>query len=187
MALAASTDPRTWLFSQPQLLVVLFAGAVWLFNMIARARNAASRAEPRPQDGREPGPGGQGGPSSSDPDGDERARRVRAEILRKIAERRSGLPVLQPARAREERWSPGPPEIPGDALSASRGPVEAPAAPPPAMAGLPASPPPAPPGAGAQGPSAGAAWLEELRGRDTARRAILVREILGPPVALRRG
>jgi hypothetical protein len=31
----------------------------------------------------------------------------------------------------------------------------------------------------------GSLWLEELRSRDSVRRAILVREILGPPIALR--
>ncbi len=186
MALAASTDPGTWALAHPQRLVVLFAGAVWLFNMIARARSAASSAEGRPPGEREPAAGGQGGAPSGDPEDDERARRVRAEILRKIAERRTGLPVLQPARAREERWSPGPPDMPADALMANRGPAEGPSA-----AGAPAARPlggaPAPIGAASPGLSAGAAWLEELRGRDSARRAILVREILGPPVALRRG
>jgi len=158
---------------------------VWLFNMIARARSAASNPEGRPPGEREPAAGGPGGAPSGDPEDDERARRVRAEILRKIAERRTGPPALQPARAREERWSPGPPDIPEDALKANRGPAEGPSA-----AGAPARPPggaPAPIGAASPGLSAGAAWLEELRGRDSARRAILVREILGPPVALRRG
>jgi hypothetical protein len=39
--------------------------------------------------------------------------------------------------------------------------------------------------AGAPAKTAGALWLDELRSRDSARRAILVREILGPPIALR--
>jgi hypothetical protein len=41
------------------------------------------------------------------------------------------------------------------------------------------------PAAGPPGPRAGAWWLDELRARDSVRRAIVAREILGPPVALR--
>jgi hypothetical protein len=40
-------------------------------------------------------------------------------------------------------------------------------------------------GAGSPGSPPGIQWLDELRSPETARRAILLREILGPPIALR--
>ena len=179
--IAASSNPLDWLLSQPQLLVVVFAGAVWLMNMIARARRASSGADDAPERGRGQGPV----PSAGDVDVDERARRVRAEILRKIAERRGIAPTAQPARARIERWAPAPPEIAPEAAPRAAGvPATVPGVPPlPAPQAPRAGPAPAL--GGAPGATPGAVWLDELRGRDSVRRAILVREILGPPIALR--
>jgi len=181
--LLAASDPRGWLLSQPQLLVVLFAGAVWLFNRIARARTSASGPAGAPQGTRPPEPAA-GGPSDSDPGDEDRARLVRAEILRKIAERRAP----QPASNREERRSPGPTETPRTVQGGGRGLIQAvvpeglaAVQPRAAVPGTPKSSVPA----GAAAPTGGALWLEEMRSRDTARRAIVVREILGPPVALR--
>ena len=188
MSLAASSNPANWLLSQPQLLFVLFAGAVWLFNMIARARRGVLGADRERQESREPGAGGRSGAASEDPGDEGRARRVRAEILRKIAERRATSPLLQPARAREERWSPAPPDIPASTPPTSRGFTEDAADQVPAAARPRANPsggPPLVPVGVAAGPLSGAVWLDELRSKDTARRAILVREILGPPIALR--
>ncbi|HEY1764330.1 MAG TPA: hypothetical protein VGF85_05355, partial [Opitutaceae bacterium] len=64
------------------------------------------------------------------------------------------------------------------------GPAEEPA---PALAPIPAfqRAAPAPSTATAHLPVPVSPWLEELRTRDSSRRAILLREILGPPVALR--
>ncbi|HXQ80562.1 MAG TPA: hypothetical protein VN775_04565 [Opitutaceae bacterium] len=182
----AASDPRNWLLSQPQLIFLLFVGAVWLFKLIARARTSVSDAARGPQPA-QPEPGGQAGSAAADTDDEYRSRRVREEILRKIAERRAGAAGPQPARIRVERLATEPPAIVRAAPTASRGPAEA------AAPGFPgAQAPPSPGGrpdvsaaGGAAGPSAGALWLDDLRTRDTVRRAILVREILGPPVSLR--
>ena len=186
----AASDPRNWLLTQPQLLFVLFAGAVWVFKMIARARASASNRARGSQEAERPEPGGQGPPAGQDPDDEFRARRVREEILRKIAERRAGSLAPQPALIRAERMAIEPPPIAGEAPAGSRGAADAAAAVRVAgvqpLATAPTGLPPA--GAllgGAPGPSAGALWLDVLRSRDTVRRAILVREILGPPIALR--
>jgi len=45
----AASDPRNWLLSQPQLIFLLFVGAVWLFKLIARARTSVSDAARGPQ------------------------------------------------------------------------------------------------------------------------------------------
>ncbi len=188
-ALAASPDPGSWLVSHPQLIVVLFVGAMWLIKLINRARTAASGPESVPQEAGGLGTGGQGGPPGQDLDDEERTRRVREDILRKIAERRGGGAAAQPAPARGERQAPGPPALSRAALNIGRGPAEgnvgtkprsteAPVEPPVvALAGIVAG--------GSPGPTAGSQWLEDLRSRDAVRRAILAREILGPPVALR--
>jgi hypothetical protein len=181
MVPVAASDPRNWLLTQPQLLFVLLAGAVWLFNVIARARAAASNRARGSQEAVRPELGSQGGPAAQDPDDEFRSRRVREEILRKIAERRAGARAPQPARVREERMAPEPPAIAEAAPAGSRGLEELAAA--ARFAG--AQPRANAPAGGAQGLPAGALWLDDLRSRDTARRAILAREILGPPIALR--
>jgi len=188
MTLAAAFDLRSVLASQPQLLVVLFAGAVWLFKMIGRARRAASNPALEPKEGMPPAPDGGGGASGQDLDEETRTRRVREDILRKIAERRGTASTAQPARFREERRAPVPPAIATTASSAVRGAAQGAtgAAFPDAQPGGPQIAATAVPlAAGVPVPSAGALWLEELRTRDSVRRAILVREVLGPPVALR--
>jgi len=187
----AASDPRSWLLSQPQLLFILFVGAIWLFRAIARARAAISEAARGPQEARGPESADQGSPAGQEPDEEERTRRVRAEILRKIAERRAGALAAQPARVREERLAPEPAPILGTAPGGSRGPAQRTAAAAgfrgtqtvsgESLGGPPAPPPPG----GATGPAAGGQWLDDLRARNTVRRAILAREILGPPVALR--
>jgi len=187
MTPVAASDPRSWLLSQPQLLFLLFVGAVWLFKAIARARASTSDAARGPQAAQGPEPVGRAGPAGPDPDDEYRSRRVREEILRKIAERRGGASGPLPARVRVERLAPEPPAITRAAPGVGRGLAEATA---PGLAGAKATafsggPPAVPPVGGAPGPSAGALWLDDLRARDTVRRAILVREILGPPVALR--
>ena len=171
----AAADPQSWLLSQPQLIIVLFAGAIWLANLLARARRRSAEADDAPGPGRA-APAVR--PTAEDPGEDERTRRVRAEILRRIAERRAVAPPAQPARATIERWPAGRPEPAAEAAARTEHP-------PAPSQGARASPPAAPAWAAAAAPPAGAAFLEELRGRESARRAILVREILGPPVALR--
>lgn len=165
MVLAASPDPG-WLSSQ--LVFVAIAGATWLFRVIKSSGDASRRAQAKPA---EPAPAATLAELAREEE--ERTRRVREEIRRKIAERRAGSGV--PPRVFEEKWRPIPPAAEPEAPPA---PAEMPAA----AAAFQAS---AIPAVAAPGPSAGVLWLEELRTRDSARRAILVREILGPPVALR--
>jgi hypothetical protein len=193
LVLAASSDPRAWLLSQPQLLFVVFAGAIWLVKFIARVRTSASRAAGAPPESGRPEAEGPDDHTRQVAEDEERTRRVREDILRKIAERRARAAVAPPpATLRVERVPPEPPPVVAAAPYAGRGPAEAAAATPPAQAPVPGvigrlpSPLPAAPLApSVQGPSIGALWLEELRGRENVRRAILVREILGPPLALR--
>jgi hypothetical protein len=184
---AAATDPINWLLSKPQLIFLFFAGAVWLIKLINRARAETRDPEPETRET------GRLEANGRDPDEAQRTRRVREDILRKIAERRAGT-AAPPPRVREARPGPATPAIAGAASSGNRGTsqgaaatgsavVQAPVAGP--LAGTPFAPPASPLSGGVPIPTAGSLWLDELRTRDSARRAILVREILGPPVALR--
>ena len=183
---AAATDPINWLLSKPQLIFLFFAGAVWLVKLINRARAEARDPEPEAREA------GRLEANGRDPDEAQRTRRVREDILRKTAERRPG--AEPPPRVREIRPAPAAPAIAGAASSGNRGTsqgaaatgsavVQAPVAGP--FGGTPFAPPASPLSGGVPMPTAGSLWLDELRTRDSARRAILVREILGPPVALR--
>ena len=58
MVLAASFFASGGLFSQPQLVFVLFAGAVWLIKQINRSKAAGARPASAPQVGGPPEPGG---------------------------------------------------------------------------------------------------------------------------------
>jgi hypothetical protein len=191
MVLAASFFASGGLFSQPQLVFVLFAGAVWLIKQINRSKNAGARPASAPQVGGPPEPGGGDGPAGQVPDDEERTRRVREDILRKIAARRAG--TAAPTRTYYNPLAPDPQAEIAAALFGSGPPAKATAAAASSAArsratAMPAGPstPPVYVAAAVAGPSAGALWLEELRTRDSVRRAIVVREILGPPVALRR-
>ena len=166
--------------SLPQLVFLLFAGAVWLVKILNR-----SKAPPASRPPVQPGPeaadsGDPGVPLAQDSEAEERARRVREEILRKIAERHPSASVgelrglVKAAYARREpvRGAAGP--VPSTMQPAVIAPPAFAQAAPEAFSGntLPVK-------------SAGAVWLDELRSHDSARKAILVREILGPPIALR--
>ena len=164
MILAASSDPSNWLVSQPQLVFVAIAGAAWLFKMIKSAADARRQPEDGPAK-----PGARASLAEVAGEKEERTRRVREDIRRTIAERRRG--AATPASVSEEEWD-SPPAAPVLPL-------------PMRAAAAPALQPIAVLAAGKQLPSAGGLWLEELRTRESVRRAILVREILGPPVALR--
>jgi len=143
----------------PQLLLFVVVFLVWIFKAIQRAV-AGPSAPTRP--GSRPG---QAGPELSD---DERERRVRDEILRKVTERQLG-----------RRAAPGTARVaPAPAAGPSAGRV----AQAPAFAAPASSPPIA---AAASEPSRGSRWLDDLRTRDGVRGAVLAREILGPPLALR--
>jgi len=165
--------------SLPQLVFLLFAGAVWLINILSRAKARPAEPQPGPQRAEEADAPGPDLPEAADPEAEERANRVREEILRKIAERNPDASARQLrglVKAAYQRREP----VGGAAMRPSPG---TPPAAPAMAASLP--PAPAPGAAGAQARSAGAAWLDELRSHESARRAIVVREILGPPVALR--
>jgi len=164
MIMAASSDPGRWLFSQPQLIFVAIAGATLLFRMIKHAGGVGELPKDEPAK-----PGSRASSAEVTGEGEERTRRVREDIRRKIAERRAG--AATPASISEGKWDTAP------AASVPLLPLRAAAAP--------ALQPIAALAIGKQVPSAGALWLEELRTRDSVRRAILVREILGPPIALR--
>ena len=167
--------------SLPQLVFVLFAGAVWLVKLLNRPKPSPAGPIPDARRAEETQADEPDIAAAADPEAEERANRVREEILRKIAERNPSASAGQLrslVRAAYQRREPvgGAAERPSSAAL-------------PARMAKQAVPPPAPPAgaaaAGAPARSAGAAWLEELRSRDSARHAILVREILGPPIALR--
>jgi hypothetical protein len=184
----AAANPLERLLSQPQLLVVIFAGVVWVLKMLGKAKAAASRASNAPRPAGQQEPDAAEGAARRAMEDEERAQRVREDILRRIAERRAraeeGVP---PARARPERVLP-PPLAPAR-MAREAEPVFPPAPSPPletrAPAMIPGRQPAAAVGAGPPGPPAGILWLDELRSPETVRRAILLREILGPPIALR--
>jgi hypothetical protein len=186
MTLLLAASPLEQLLNHPQLLVVIVAGIAWALKLVGKASSAAARkAGPSVEGERREAEEAEEAARRSVED-EERARRVREEILRKIAERRAqatGAPPPAPPRVRRVPPPIEPPRvtvIPVEAV-ASRAP-----APPTFVSPLPAArPPPASIAAMAHGPAPVSPWLEELRTPDAARRAILLREILGPPVALR--
>jgi len=167
--------------SLPQLVFLLFAGAVWLVKVLNSRTKAAPASRPPVQTGPEVADSGEPGvPFAQDSEAEERSRRVREEILRKIAERHPSASVgelrglVKAAYARREPVRGAAGAVP-------------PAAQPTAIA-QPAFAPVAPAAFSVNTlpvKTAGAVWLDELRSHDSARKAILVREILGPPIALR--
>ncbi len=183
----AAVNPLEQLLSQPQLRVVIFSGVVWVVEMLGKAKAAAARASNAPR------PAGQQDSEEAEAaarramEDEERAQRVREDILRRIAERRARAEgAARPASARPERVLP-PPLVPLE-LDREPEPVVASAALPPAPVMVLRGPPAeaaAAAGTGPLGSSPGLPWLDELRTPETARRAILLREILGPPIALR--
>jgi hypothetical protein len=177
---------------QPQFAFFIIVGVLWLIKAIGRAKAAFLKEERPQQEANRPGPAPRAGPVEASLTDEERALLVRQDILKKRAERQAEAASLR--RMAGERQAPVPPTLsrrtPAAALPP---PVKTPlvAAYPAAQAriALPQIPAVAPRigslAVEAQGPSAAALWLDELRSRDSVRRAILVREILGQPVALR--
>jgi hypothetical protein len=169
---------------QPQIVFFLIIGVMWLFKAISRAK-AAFLGEQRPQqEADRPKSAEKAGPVEASLSAEERALLVRQDILKKRAQRQAEAAAFMGVPS--ERQAPAPPPLVRTA------PTQA-AAKPAAAAGYTGALPRAPVFATPVGllapavpvPSAGSLWLDELRGRDSARRAILVREILGQPVALR--
>jgi hypothetical protein len=184
----AAVNPLERLLSQPQLLVVIFAGVVWVLKMLGKAKAAASRASNAPRPAGQPESDAAEAAARRAMEDRERAQRVREDILRTIAERRARAEEgLRPASVRPERVLP-PPLAPAR-MSREAEPVFPSAPSPPLETRAPAMIPgrqvAAAVGAGPPGPPPGTLWLDELRSPETVRRAIVLREILGPPVALR--
>jgi hypothetical protein len=142
----------------PQLLVFVVVLVVWIFKAIQRAV-AGPSAPARP--------GSRAGPELSD---DERERRVREEVLRKVTERQLGRRAASGTpRAAATASAPGR-MAPAFASAAAQ---------PPALAARPGVAAPA------LEPPRGSHWLDDLRTRDGVRGAVLAREIMGAPLALR--
>jgi hypothetical protein len=165
------------LLAQPQVVFFLFVGAVWLFKAISRAKAAFLKEERGPQEPGPAKPAEEAGPVERSLSDEERAILVRRDILQKRAQRSAEAAALM--RIPSERKAAAPPP-----LARGGAPAATPAAQPPARA--PSVAPAAVTLAGyAPAPSPGAQWLDELRTRDSVRRAVLLREILGQPVGLR--
>lgn len=185
-----SFDPINWLTGNPIIWVVLIAGVSWLSKLI--------RGRPKP-----------GSPAPGAPDGEEaeRTRRVQEEVRRRIAERRSRVfqsapETAAPRPAAQNQGEnlrkliakmageePAPPALDEAKAALARQRaieeklrvLESEQAAALARAAQTAAVMPAP-SAPAVSP---AGWLGELRDPRGLRRAIVLREILGPPVGLR--
>jgi len=200
-----------------RLLFPLVLFIIWVVRTFKAARDKAAAA----RDGRPVARGPHGEPI--DPEAEERQRRVREEVARKIAERKALAErkiLMMPSASLERR--PRPPAVeatevrddpqpanaaPNSGLNADRPSAPGGRAPPPPWDG-----PPAPTSepmpitapvpvltarqtglaedferwSAASGRPVAAAALDHLRDPAELRRAMLLREILGPPVGLRR-
>jgi hypothetical protein len=175
------------IFSEKFWLGLIALGA-WLIQKIAVARkNAATRRDGgTPTAGAHGQAAGSAGRAAQVDDEQARTRRVKAEVARKIAQRK--LAERQILMMPSARTDPSPRPVaasaPEDFLGSEIAAKSfAPAA--PYLAPLPLGPsmPALAEAAGAAAPAAN--WLDDLRETSTARRAILYQEILGRPVGLR--
>jgi len=188
-----------------RLLFALFLFAAWAVRSVKAARDRAAAAR-----GNQPvtrGPHGE----PIDAEAEERQRKVRAEVARKIAERkilmmpsaRLASPTLPPkVKQEEEAAEPPPPPVRTPAPTPARAPER------PVVWATEPSPifSPSPivltasqtalaedferwsaitPDRQGFGGQAGRVTLEDLHAPAALRRAVLMREILGPPVGLR--
>lgn len=197
-----------WIADHIQIVIAIAAAlAVWLKQALKQSGAA------RDDDADEAGGAGYSGRNADDSRDEDRARRIREEIRRKIAERAGGAPVRIPEPApappplfRSESGAPRPTAAPfsrreepeSDRAMAAvmerqqrlreqmeelertrqRERLAAPAT----AAVSPLNPVAKNDGAAPRAPS----WLrEDLRNKDGLRRAIVLREVLGPPVGLR--
>ena len=194
--MASERNPVEWLLGNKELLVVLFAAAVWLLNRIgaAQKKNAAR-----------PGPAK---PAESEAEEAERTRRVQEEVRRRIAERRAlaqseaapAAPAMpepfEPPRIGEEAppaEAVAAPEYDEEAVLARQRNLESQlvaleAAKAAALAQAKAAAAAPRPGSRgpARSPATAYALLADLQDPSAVRRAIVLREILGAPVGLRR-
>ena len=186
-----------WLLEHPQVLVVVAIVIAALFQKLKQARSQEAA-------GRSP---------ATDPEDAERTRRIQEEIRRRIRERRGLAPAAPPApvTAEDEPEFPapppmieevrplvvGPPPLPvADAAATSRYAAEYErqqqmlqqlrafqATHQASAAAAPAASAPAPVGATVAGPVGRVPT--DLRNPAGLRRAIVLREILGPPLGMR--
>lgn len=180
------------LFSE-RLLFPLVLFIIWVVRVFKSARDKAAAARAGKPVTR--GPHGE----PVDPEAEERQRRVREEVARKIAERK----ILMMPSASLERRSPPPrveaPEVRTEPPPAIGAPTPWGESPAPAPAPVPIyAPVPVLTArqtalaedferwSAASGRPVAAAALDHLRDPAELRRAMLLREILGPPVGLRR-
>lgn len=191
-----------WILDHLQIVIAAAAAIAYWLN---QGRKGTSENDP----GREEPQSDFGPPGHSDPDEAIRTRRIQEEIRRKIAERASGGPIHVPPPApeppplfRENNTAPRPVASPLPQWELRREPVPPPAATArilerqremaeqmraleesrrtaqrSAAAVAPVAVPPVSPARGE--------LLSELRGAKNLRRAMVLREVLGPPVALR--
>ncbi len=193
-----------WIFDNLQLIIVIGGAVAYWLNQ--RKREKEGQDADYDGDG-VPETRGPVAPNADALEEAERTRRIQEEIRRKILERRGGTPppVAVPEPAAEYREEP-------EWLEEGPRPRPAPVAPPPledavlarqralqeqlqaleerrtaARARTSSFPPPPPPlaTAGGRRSSALPALVASLRDPAAVRRAILLREVLGPPVSLR--
>jgi hypothetical protein len=181
-----------WILDHFQILIGVAGVVAYWINQLRK--NAAARSEE----------GQQRNPLGELAEADERTRRIQEEIRRKIAERRAGAPAAPAQPLRSPAAAPAPvvsvrsdesaapayqPEKWMDetvlerqrALAAQLAALEASRA--AAVREAQAARTPAPVVAAA--PSGELSLLQELRTARSLRKAIVLREVLGPPVALR--
>lgn len=191
----------------PRALFALFLFVIWVVRAVKAVRDKAAAA----RSGQPVTRGPRGEPV--DPEAEERQRKVRAEVARNIAQRKILMmpsarleppPLPRPVEAPEAWVEPPPPPVRAPEPSPVRVPERPPVwasepspilAPTPSLVPLTASQTalaedferwsaisPLRQGFGGQ---AGRVSLEDVRDPGALRRAVLMREILGPPVGLR--
>lgn len=186
-----------WLLDHPQVLVVVAIAIAALFQKLKQARSQEAA-------GRSP---------ATDPEDAERTRRIQEEIRRRIRERRGLAPAAPPApvTAENEPEFPAPPPMIEEVRPIVVKPPPLPVADAAATSGhaaeyerqqqmlqqlralkatrqasaaaAPAAAPPAPVGAAVAAPVS--QLPTDLRNPAGLRRAIVLREILGPPLGMR--
>jgi len=182
-----------WILEHLQVLIVIAAAVFAILQKFKIVRTPGTNAPA----------------AEEDPEQAERTRRVQEEIRRRIMERRGQPPGLPTETEAEPAQFPAPPPVIGEVRPALVPPPVAPAVvvlsadrqemkrqevlldqlrqweavAPAIAAGESASA--AGPGAGVTGTGRTGSWLADLRSPAGLRRAVVLREILGPPVGLR--
>ncbi|HTT56121.1 MAG TPA: hypothetical protein VMF63_03355 [Opitutaceae bacterium] len=177
-----------WILEHLQVLIVIAAAVFAILQKFKIVRTPGTNAPA----------------AEEDPEQAERTRRVQEEIRRRILERRGTAPGVPPEPEVEAAPIPAPPPIIEAVRPMVVAPPEAPAeeqrewerqqallqrlqeleAAPPARPGS-ESTPAAATAVGMAAPTAAGSLIADLRNQAGLRRAVVLREILGPPVGLR--